>query len=352
MKTISKHKQRETLFTNINKAVKWKDYKFALHLVDQLIDLDPGDIAAYLTRVDIYRKQGNNEEAKGNLQQALKLAREAWEENEIEQEYYAIEEMESELDGFFDKNEAEKRRLERFTEYAYGLLYFIGAAQFADLKMLVEDITDLRLDVNQEIFAASVEQDTRFKVVGVRPMIVSLSEVSDPQKLVREFHEQSLDYAEFLIDDLVGSREVWAELFFDQPELEALDTLRKLTGTDFIVEKLHMMFNQEEDSSGAFVTMLFERAPLPKSPEQLREITDMIMRLWDGWPRWELGGNTPQEISEMEREFLMDDGDVDDDCDDDWDDKPQRPVRVVKIGRNEPCLCGSGKKYKKCCGMN
>ncbi|MFY9706319.1 MAG: PBPRA1643 family SWIM/SEC-C metal-binding motif protein [Desulfobacterales bacterium] len=22
-----------------------------------------------------------------------------------------------------------------------------------------------------------------------------------------------------------------------------------------------------------------------------------------------------------------------------------------KIGRNEPCPCGSGKKYKKCCGM-
>lgn len=28
----------------------------------------------------------------------------------------------------------------------------------------------------------------------------------------------------------------------------------------------------------------------------------------------------------------------------------QRPVRVAKIGRNEPCPCGSGKKYKKCCG--
>jgi hypothetical protein len=23
-----------------------------------------------------------------------------------------------------------------------------------------------------------------------------------------------------------------------------------------------------------------------------------------------------------------------------------------KIGRNEPCPCGSGKKYKKCCGAN
>jgi uncharacterized protein YecA (UPF0149 family) len=24
---------------------------------------------------------------------------------------------------------------------------------------------------------------------------------------------------------------------------------------------------------------------------------------------------------------------------------------AIKVGRNDPCPCGSGKKYKKCCGM-
>ena len=28
----------------------------------------------------------------------------------------------------------------------------------------------------------------------------------------------------------------------------------------------------------------------------------------------------------------------------------QEPRRVEKIGRNDPCSCGSGNKYKKCCG--
>ena len=27
-------------------------------------------------------------------------------------------------------------------------------------------------------------------------------------------------------------------------------------------------------------------------------------------------------------------------------------VKVIKVGRNDPCPCGSGKKYKKCCGLN
>jgi preprotein translocase subunit SecA len=30
----------------------------------------------------------------------------------------------------------------------------------------------------------------------------------------------------------------------------------------------------------------------------------------------------------------------------------QKPVRTVKVGRNDPCPCGSGKKYKHCCGKN
>jgi preprotein translocase subunit SecA len=30
--------------------------------------------------------------------------------------------------------------------------------------------------------------------------------------------------------------------------------------------------------------------------------------------------------------------------------KKPEPIRVHKVGRNDPCPCGSGKKYKKCCG--
>src|SRR5208282_925119 len=33
--------------------------------------------------------------------------------------------------------------------------------------------------------------------------------------------------------------------------------------------------------------------------------------------------------------------------------KPQTFVKTgPEIGRNDPCSCGSGKKYKKCCGGN
>ena len=43
------------------------------------------------------------------------------------------------------------------------------------------------------------------------------------------------------------------------------------------------------------------------------------------------------------------------DCDHDHDhDHGPRPEPVrrdaPKVGRNDPCPCGSGKKFKKCCG--
>jgi len=35
------------------------------------------------------------------------------------------------------------------------------------------------------------------------------------------------------------------------------------------------------------------------------------------------------------------------------DQQRQQPIRVEKkIGRNDPCPCGSGKKYKNCHGAN
>ncbi|MDC1173567.1 SEC-C metal-binding domain-containing protein [Methylophilaceae bacterium] len=33
---------------------------------------------------------------------------------------------------------------------------------------------------------------------------------------------------------------------------------------------------------------------------------------------------------------------------------PKTPITrdTPKIGRNDPCICGNGRKFKKCCGKN
>ncbi|MCC7425001.1 MAG: DUF1186 domain-containing protein [Planctomycetaceae bacterium] len=47
---------------------------------------------------------------------------------------------------------------------------------------------------------------------------------------------------------------------------------------------------------------------------------------------------------------MMDALDLDDGWDDDLRAPPPARLKAARIGRNDPCPCGSGKKYKKCCG--
>ena len=85
---------------------------------------------------------------------------------------------------------------------------------------------------------------------------------------------------------------------------------------------------------------------------------------------WRLG--TLDDFDDLDDVNDLDGEDADDAEDLDWDDvdeedlkalegelfkaKPataaQPPAQGAKVGRNDPCPCGSGKKFKKCCGQN
>jgi SWIM/SEC-C metal-binding protein len=71
-----------------------------------------------------------------------------------------------------------------------------------------------------------------------------------------------------------------------------------------------------------------------RTEERLKEITSLFKE--KGWEyKIELEPDKPEDITDLER--LL---------------NPPKPKRVEKkLGRNEPCSCGSGKKYKNCCGQ-
>ncbi|SHI82560.1 SEC-C domain-containing protein [Parasporobacterium paucivorans] len=81
-----------------------------------------------------------------------------------------------------------------------------------------------------------------------------------------------------------------------------------------------------------------------KDQKQVSDVMNLIMDLLNNVRIWENNGHTPNEIHEkFEKPHLRP--------------LPVKPfefggtdTRREKIGRNDPCPCGSGKKYKKCCG--
>jgi SWIM/SEC-C metal-binding protein len=71
-----------------------------------------------------------------------------------------------------------------------------------------------------------------------------------------------------------------------------------------------------------------------RTERRFKEVTALFKE--KGW-KYKIGlePDKPEDIADLER--LL---------------NPPQPQRVEKkVGRNEPCSCGSGKKYKNCCGQ-
>ena len=71
-----------------------------------------------------------------------------------------------------------------------------------------------------------------------------------------------------------------------------------------------------------------------RTEQRFKEVASLFKK--KGWKyKIELEPDKPEDIADLER--LL---------------NPIKPLRdEQKLGRNEPCLCGSGKKYKNCCGQ-
>jgi len=70
-----------------------------------------------------------------------------------------------------------------------------------------------------------------------------------------------------------------------------------------------------------------------QTEERLKELASIFEE--NGW-KYTIGlePDKPEDIADLER--LLN--------------PPKPKIAEKKVGRNEPCPCGSGKKYKKCCG--
>ena len=70
-----------------------------------------------------------------------------------------------------------------------------------------------------------------------------------------------------------------------------------------------------------------------QTEERLKEISAIFKK--EGWNFIiKLESDDPEDITDLETLLNT----------------PKPRTVEKKIGRNEPCSCGSGKKYKKCCG--
>ncbi|NBC71023.1 hypothetical protein GT003_18645 [Paenibacillus sacheonensis] len=103
---------------------------------------------------------------------------------------------------------------------------------------------------------------------------------------------------------------------------------------DALVDDIQLACSMEEPLGVIMEELELRKIQLSK--KQLNEIVPIIIQVRNTTRMWSNRGYTPAELSPDPVRSA--DGKV-----------VQFPVESSKIGRNEPCPCGSGKKYKKCC---
>ncbi|MGP4066121.1 YecA family protein [Oceanobacillus sp. M65] len=109
---------------------------------------------------------------------------------------------------------------------------------------------------------------------------------------------------------------------------------------DEIVEEC-VYETQIGDELGEVITFLGKVIEF-ETMESVQQLTDNVVNLMNNTKKWTLKGYSSIEIREQSESGLHPLT------------KPKKNQLNItsnkKVGRNEPCPCGSGKKYKKCCG--
>ncbi|NFE81821.1 zinc chelation protein SecC [Clostridium sporogenes] len=185
-------------------------------------------------------------------------------------------------------------------------------------------LTNLLSDNNRSYYGIK-KQDNTYYVEDV----INLSYVLQGHKAI-----QYLDYKELSINYI---RKFNKEEFYIKP----LEKLKKYMKENLNIkeEKLNelMYFTSCLMKNAFSVDYIFEdikgRIYL-KNEEIERDIKDIITEINNNIEKWCLRGHSITEIKLKEDKIY---------------EKVEKVNHKGKIGRNDPCPCGSGKKYKKCC---
>jgi hypothetical protein len=118
--------------------------------------------------------------------------------------------------------------------------------------------------------------------------------------------------------------EYFTKRIFDGDSEKAKDLCEEIQDICQYGFSLNLIFNSIKEMGIVF-----------DSEKQVTTVINLIVDLSNNVRLRENNGHTSMEISGL--------------CGSSGLDREKRPRRVIKPGRNDPCPCGSGKKYKHCC---
>ena len=238
-----------------------------------------------------------------------------------------------------DPAQVQKYEMER---YAYGLLNLYGLLLMKDTLETVCELMDRKLTMDEilDLFEESL---------GLRNLICIFPQ-PDQQKDIW-LRALYLDDAEEILFHVSQNIQTMETAAYSQEEIAAAGTMPQMDFSRWItpelkhwmVEKmnytpeqmhtalLYLWFSNQYECNLSSLLATVVNARL-KNAADMKAAMECLIAFLNGTPKWILLGNSSEEIARQEEAAR------------------QPYVAQPKVGRNDPCPCGSGKKYKQCCG--
>ncbi|WP_028560287.1 Rho termination factor N-terminal domain-containing protein [Paenibacillus pinihumi] len=232
-----------------------------------------------------------------------------------------------------------------------GLLYYYGVLDTVQLEQMVSgyvsEFVDSEVFMDVLYHAASYYSDILYTEEGWSSWQVD----SARELLEGQQSRPSLDYFPFTKEQLLKASE--PNYVERTPEYYALFNYIKVNYSvshedahDITAECV-----ENAQAGGLFTeTMHFLKSQIEMEDIQtLDEVAGLLVKLFNATRQWELKGRSANEMRALSSNVLSNLPLA----------KPfPNTSNVVsidskkKVGRNDPCHCGSGKKFKKCCSLN
>ena len=292
--------------------------------------------------------------------------------------YMICDELREAIAPHIDEVLSSKEQAVRFTveQYAYGIINLYGFIPYLKMvELLNEYLQDsvTNAEIIRSIEKSSLIEHLTFDLVDVYNSTVY---VASPLLLDSEALEEKLcERPEIKDMKHFSKEEVFEAGRMPAPHLPCAssDELKKYmiarlgytaaaadNELQFLWAKL-----QEEGNTMSLVSSII--AGKLSSMKEVQEAMGLFINYCNECPRWFFRGYSSTEVSDLFGKGKMKNTpprliagpnmkaagmDITPEVQAGFDDMYQDAFSGQKVGRNDPCPCGSGKKYKKCCGAN
>lgn len=239
-----------------------------------------------------------------------------------------------------------------------GMLFYYGALSYHQILKQIKDLLGAEPDYF-DLFHVLLRAKDYYELLQMnRYGTWAYCEVTDIENVRKEHQARpDVEYHKFSKSKLLKA---------GQPDYRD-ENLAFRRFTEFLLSAYDMTEDEAKDMTEECQTIIKQDIGLNKvieflqtrlefpSFEFVQELTEHVVDLSNHTRQWILKGHTPDELFEVEKEFLKP-----------LPALPYQPPHSLaatknniidmktrkKVGRNDPCPCGSGKKFKHCCGRN